>query len=97
MDSRPTTTRAGFAGMPYGVDAVDQFQVVTSGGQAELGRALGGYVSVVTKSGTNMFREVSTGYFRDDSLNAPNALSGRTLPMNQKQYGFSAGGPVRRD
>jgi hypothetical protein len=83
--------------MPYGVDAVDQFQVVTSGGQAELGRALGGYVSVVTKSGTNMFRGSLYGYFRDDSLNAPNALSGRTLPMNQKQYGFSAGGPVRRD
>jgi hypothetical protein len=88
---------AGFAGMPYSVDAVDQFQVVTSGGQAELGRALGGYVSVVTKSGTNMFRGSLYGYFRDDSLNAPNALSGRTLPMNQKQYGFSAGGPVRRD
>jgi hypothetical protein len=88
---------AGFAGIPYGVDAVDQFQVVTSGGQAELGRALGGYVSVVTKSGTNVFRGSLYGYFRDDSLNAPNALSGRTLPMNQKQYGFSAGGPVRRD
>ena len=44
---------AGLSGMPYGVDAVDQFQVVTSGGQAELGRALGGYMNVVTKSGTN--------------------------------------------
>ena len=30
---------AGLSGIPYGVDAVDQFQVVTSGGQAELGRA----------------------------------------------------------
>ena len=45
---------AGLSGIPYGVDAVDQFQVVTSGGQAELGRALGGYISVVTKSGTNV-------------------------------------------
>ena len=45
---------AGLSGIPYGVDAVDQFQVVTSGGQAELGRALGGYVNVVTKSGTNV-------------------------------------------
>ena len=44
---------AGLSGIPYGVDAVDQFQVVTSGGQAELGRALGGYVNVVTRSGTN--------------------------------------------
>jgi outer membrane receptor for Fe3+-dicitrate len=46
---------AGLSGMPYGVDAVDQFQVVTSGGQAELGRALGGYINVVTKSGANAF------------------------------------------
>ncbi len=40
---------AGLSGIPYGVDAVDQFQVVTSGGQAELGRALGGYINVVTQ------------------------------------------------
>jgi hypothetical protein len=33
---------AGLSGIPYGVDAVERFQVVTSGGQAELGRALGG-------------------------------------------------------
>ena len=39
---------AALSGIPYGVDAVDQFQVVTSGGQAELGRALGGYINVLT-------------------------------------------------
>ena len=65
---------AGLSGIPYGVDAVDQFQVVTSGGQAELGRALGGYISVVTKSGTNLVHGDVYGYFRDDSLNATNAL-----------------------
>ncbi|HVH29984.1 MAG TPA: carboxypeptidase regulatory-like domain-containing protein [Vicinamibacterales bacterium] len=88
---------AGLAGMPYGVDAVEQFQVVTSGGQAELGRALGGYVNVVTKSGTNTTSGDVYGYFRDDRFNAPNALSGTRLPMNQKQYGVNAGGPIRRD
>ena len=45
---------AALSGITYAVDAVEQFQVVTSGGQAELGRALGGYVNVVTKSGTNV-------------------------------------------
>ena len=45
---------AGLSGITYGVDAIEQFQVVTSGAQAELGRALGGYVNVVTKSGTNL-------------------------------------------
>jgi outer membrane receptor protein involved in Fe transport len=85
---------AGLSGIPYGVDAVEQFQVVTSGGQAELGRALGGYVNVVTKSGTNVEHGNLYGYFRDDALNAPNGLSGTTLPMSQKQYGGSVGGPI---
>ncbi len=88
---------AGLSGIPYGVDAVDQFQVVTSGGQAELGRAIGGYVNVVTKSGTNTTRGDLYGYFRDDNFNAPNALSSTKLPMSQKQYGASVGGPLRAD
>src|SRR4029079_6597743 len=65
---------AGLSGMPYGVDAVDQFQVITSGGQAELGRALGGYITALTKSGTNVAHGNAYGYFRDDRFNAPNAL-----------------------
>ena len=88
---------AGLSGIPYGVDAVDQFQVVTSGGQAELGRALGGYVNVVTKSGTNITHGDLYSYFRDRRFNSPNALSGTTLPMTQKQYGASIGGPIVRD
>ena len=88
---------AGLSGIPYAVDAVDQFQVVTSGGQAELGRALGGYVSVVTKSGTNALHGDVYGYFRDDALNTRNALSGTKLPMSQKQYGASLGGPIVRN
>ena len=88
---------AALSGIPYGVDAIDQFQVVTSGGQAELGRALGGYVNVVTKSGTNATHGDAYGYFKDDRLNAPNPLLGATLPMSQKQYGGSLGGPVARN
>ena len=88
---------AGLSGIPYGVDAVDQFQVVTSGGQAELGRALGGYVSVVTRSGTNAVHGTTYGFFRDDAFNAANALSKTKLPMDQQQYGASLGGPVSRD
>ena len=88
---------AGLSGIPYGVDAVEQFQVVTSGGQAELGRALGGYVSVVTRSGTNRVHGTLYDFIRDDRFNAANALSGTTLPMDQQQYGGSLGGPVVRD
>src|SRR5262245_34890270 len=80
---------AGLSGIPYGVDAVEQFQVVTSGGQAELGRALGGYINVVTKSGTNTVHGTLYDFVRDDALNGVNALSGTTLPMDQQQYGGS--------
>jgi Carboxypeptidase regulatory-like domain/TonB dependent receptor len=88
---------AGLSGITYGVDAVDQFQVVTSGGQAELGRALGGYISVVTKSGGNDAHGQAYGYLRDTKLNARNALLGDKLPMTQKQYGASLGGPLVRN
>ncbi len=90
---------AGLTGIPYGVDAVDQFQVVTSGGHAELGRALGGYVNVVTKSGTNDVRGDLYGYFRDDAFNARSALAPTPdkLPMSQQQYGVSVGGPLVRN
>ncbi len=88
---------AGLSGIPYGVDAVEQFQVITSGGQPELGRALGGYVNVVTKSGTNRVRGTVYDFVRDDNFNAPNALSGTTLPMNQQQFGGSLGGPIAKN
>lgn len=88
---------AGLSGMLYGVDTVQEFQVVTSGGQAELGRALGGFVNVVTKSGTNTVRGDLYGYFRNQRWNAANPLSNTKLPMTQAQYGASLGGPLRED
>ncbi len=88
---------AGLSGIPYGVDAVEQFQVITSGGQAELGRALGGYINVVTKSGTNAVQGTVYDFVRDDAFNAANPLLGKKLPMDQQQYGASLGGPLVRD
>jgi hypothetical protein len=88
---------AGLSGVLYGLDVVRELQVVTSGGQAEFGRALGGYISVVTKSGTNQVHGDLYGYFRNQRLNASNALSGAKLPLTQSQYGASLGGPIVRD
>ncbi len=88
---------AGVAGAFVGLDVVQEFQVVTSGGQAELGRALGGYVNVVTKSGGNVMHGDVYGYFRNSRFNAANALSNTVLPLTQAQYGASISGPVVRD
>jgi outer membrane receptor protein involved in Fe transport len=88
---------AGLAGAFYGLDVVQELQVVTSGGQAEFGRALGGYVNVVTRSGSNTLHGDLYGYFRNSALNAANALSHAALPMTQAQYGASLSGPIIRD
>jgi Carboxypeptidase regulatory-like domain len=88
---------AGLSGVFYGLDAVREFQVVTSGGQAELGRALGGYINVITKSGTNAVHADLYGYFRNQRFNAANPLSNTKLPATQAQYGASLGGPVKQD
>ena len=88
---------AGLTGTFYGLDVVREFQVVTSGGQAEFGRALGGYINMVTKSGTNSLRGSAYGFLRNQRLNASNALSQSKLPLTQAQYGASLGGPILRD
>jgi hypothetical protein len=88
---------AGVAGTFVGLDVVQEFQVVTSGGQAELGRALGGYVNVVTKSGGNTVHGDLYGYFRNSRFNAANALSNTVLPLTQAQYGASLSGPLVHD
>jgi hypothetical protein len=88
---------AALSGISFGVDAVEQFQVITSGGQAELGRALGGYINVATRSGTNLLTGDAYTFVRDDRLTGVNALTGTKLAMHQNQYGASAGGPVVRD
>ena len=88
---------AGLTGAFYGLDVVDELQVVTSGGQAEFGRAMGGYVNVVTKSGTNVLHGDLYGYFRNSRFNAANALSHAVLPLTQAQYGASLAGPIVRN
>lgn len=88
---------AGLSGTFYGLDSIQELQVVTSGGQAEFGRALGGYVNMVTKSGANTLHGSAYGYFRNQRLNAPNALTGTKVPLTQGQYGASLGGPIIKD
>jgi len=88
---------AGLTGTLFGLDVVHEFQVVTSGGQSELGRTLGGYMNIVTRSGTNSLHGALYGFLRHRRLNAANALSGIKLPLTQAQYGATIGGPAIRD
>jgi hypothetical protein len=78
------------------MDVVQQFHVVTSGGQAEFGRALGGYFNLIAKSGPNQLHGTAYGFLRNQRLNADNALSGSKLPLTQGLYGASLSGPLKK-
>ncbi|MGC8989699.1 MAG: hypothetical protein ACP5MD_06215, partial [Verrucomicrobiia bacterium] len=80
------------------MEAVQEFQVLTSGYQAEYGRASGGLVNVITKSGTNEIHGTFFGFVRHRSLDATNAFSSiKDPPYTRTQYGGSLGGPLRKD
>jgi hypothetical protein len=88
---------AGLVQTDFGLDVVQEMQVVTNGGQAEYGRALAGYFNYVSKSGGNKLHGDVYSYLRDKNLNAKNAYSGLLLPYTQSQTGVSLGGPIVRD
>lgn len=88
---------AGLAGTYFAEDVIREFQVVTSGGIAEFGRASAGIVSIVTQSGGNARHGRAYGFFRDERLDARNPLAARKDPLTQAQYGASLSGPIARD
>jgi hypothetical protein len=88
---------AGLAGTYFAEDVIREFQVVTSGGIAEFGRASSGIVNIVTKSGSNDIHARAYGYFRDDALDARNPLAARKDPLSQQQYGLTLSGPLVQD
>jgi hypothetical protein len=88
---------AGLVQTDFGLDVIQELQVVTNGGQAEYGRALAGYFNYVSRSGGNTLHGDAYSYLRDKNLNAKNAYSGRLLPYTQSQSGVSVGGPIVKD
>ncbi|MEP7338811.1 MAG: carboxypeptidase regulatory-like domain-containing protein, partial [Acidobacteriota bacterium] len=88
---------ADLPGTFFSHEVIGEFQVITSGGIAEFGRASGGIVNIVTKSGTNDWRGRMYGFLGNQRLNARNPLSSTKDPLTQTQYGASVGGPIKRD
>ena len=85
-------------GVMLGVDAVREFSVQTHGYSAEFGRAAGGIVSAVTRSGTNQFHGSAFEFHRDDALDARGAFDPPDAPdFLRNQFGGSIGGPIRRN
>ncbi len=82
------------------VDAIREFEILTSTYEASFGRSGGAQVNVALKSGTNGFHGTAYEFFRNAALDARNffAQSEDAAPRYQRnQFGFSLGGPVRKD
>jgi hypothetical protein len=86
------------AGVLLGVDTLQEFSVQTHGYSAEFGRAAGGLISAVTKSGTNQLHGTGFEFHRDSALDARNAFDVGTPPaFTRNQFGGTLGGPIVRN
>lgn len=82
-------------------DVVSEFRVSTNNVSAEFGGFAGGVVNISTKSGTNELHGSAYEYLRNKVLNANDFFSNRNgharPPYVQNQYGFTIGGPVKKN
>jgi hypothetical protein len=91
----------------FSQEAIQEFQVLTNSYSAEFGKASGGVVNIITRSGTNESMGNAFEFFRNKSLNSKShfeqfdvfgsSISQSKAPFDQSQYGFTLGGPIRRD
>lgn len=88
---------ADLAGTFFSEEVIREFQVINAGGSAEFGRASGGVVNIITKSGTNNWRGNLYGFARNQRFDARNPLAPRKDLLTQVQYGATLGGPIRPD
>jgi hypothetical protein len=92
--------KLGTAGVRPAVDAIREFEVLTSTYDASFGRNAGGQVNVVTKSGSNRFDGTAYEFFRHDALASRNFFAPANEPApaySRNQFGGSLGGPIVRD
>jgi hypothetical protein len=80
-----------------GVDAVAEFSVLTTNYLTEYGRASGGVISAITRSGTNEFHGSAYEFLRNSVLDARNFFDGPIPPFLRNQFGISGGGPIKKE
>jgi Carboxypeptidase regulatory-like domain/TonB-dependent Receptor Plug Domain len=84
-------------------DSTEEVQILTANYNAEYGRASGGQIRIVTKSGTRDFHGTAYEYFRNSALDAnswsrnsdPNpTINSKPAPFRFNQFGYNIGGPI---
>jgi outer membrane receptor protein involved in Fe transport len=88
-------------GQQVPLDSIQEFSILTNNFTAEFGRAAGGVVNVVTKSGTNAFHGTAYEFNRVSALSSNsfqnNAQGIPKSVFDRNQFGYSVGGPVKKD
>ena len=87
----------GATGVNLGVDAIEEFSVLTSTYTAEYGRTSGAVINAITKSGTNQLHGTAYVFDRDSIFDARNFFDTAKPPFRRVQFGGSAGAPIVKD
>src|SRR5260221_483066 len=81
-----------------GVDAIQEFSVLTSNYSAQYSKTSGGVVNAITRSGTNQIHGSAYEFLRNSALDARRLFDGpKVPPFKRNQFGGALGGPIRRD
>ncbi|HEY7099827.1 MAG TPA: TonB-dependent receptor [Terriglobales bacterium] len=92
------STASGIQKTTPSQEAVQEFRVINSSYTTEFGRAVGGIVNVITKSGSNTLHGSAYEYFRNDAMDAKSPLAGQGFnKLRQNQFGATLGGPLIKD
>ena len=83
-------------------ETIDTVSITTGSMDAETGRSAGAAITVITKSGTNIFKGSAFEFFNNEKLNAAPYYFGRgaapaRLPVERQTFGGTLGGPIRRN
>jgi len=88
-------------------EAIQEFRIISSNADASFGRASGGQINIVTRSGANEFHGSGYEYLRNDALDARDFFNtgpfldsngrAKTPPFKQNLFGATLGGRIRRD
>ena len=90
-------TSQGLGQPKFSREAIAEYQIVTNLYDVTQGGSTGVQLQAITKSGTNALSGSGYGFFRDDSLNAADAVSKTVLPYHDDQWGATLGGPIVKD
>jgi hypothetical protein len=84
-------------GLSLGVDAIEEFAVITSNAPANYGTTSGGVINAVTRAGSNEIHGSAYDFLRNSALDARNFFDGpNPPPFRRNQYGAALSGPIKR-